>query len=448
MTAIDEREVLTPTSLNRLVRQLLDDTMPAVWVEGELSNLARPASGHLYFTLKDSGAQIRCALFRSRATGLRFTPRDGLLVRVRGRVGLYEARGDYQLIGEAMEEAGEGALQRAFEALKRKLAAEGLLASERKRGLPRYAHRLAVITSPSGAAVRDVLSVLQRRFPLLPVELLPSPVQGAEAVPILRERLRQAIASGRYDVILLTRGGGSLEDLWAFNDEQLARDIAASPIPVVAAIGHEIDTTLAELAADLRAPTPSAAAEAISPEASELRRHLGRLGQSLNRQQQRELQRLAQRLDSARLRLQNLAPQRRLAQMHERADVLRQRLLDLATRGLERRRAAVASAGLRLRRHDPGQRLQSLRQRLQHQHERLLQGQRQQQHDQRQRLQALARALHAVSPLRTLERGYAVLLDRNGRVLASTASVAAAGLVDARLADGTISLQVAKVEPH
>ncbi len=449
MTAVDERKVLTPTALNRLVRQLLDDTMPALWVEGELSNLARPSSGHLYFTLKDSGAQIRCAMFRARAQGLRFRPGDGLLVRVRGKISLYEPRGDYQLIVERMEEAGEGALQRAFEELKHKLATEGLLGVERKRPLPAFPNRLAVITSPSGAAVRDVLSVLQRRFPLLPVDVLPSPVQGAEAVPVLRERLRQAIASGRYDVILLTRGGGSLEDLWAFNDEQLARDIAASPVPIVAAIGHEVDVTLAELAADLRAPTPSAAAEALSPEAQELERRLARLGQQLHRQQRRELERLGQRLDSARLRLQNLAPQRRLALMRERAVVVGQRLRERIERDLERRRAAVVSIDLRLRRYEPSQRLVQLRRQLQADHERLLRADQQHRHDRAQRLRELARALHAVSPLRTLERGYAVLLDSERRVLATTAEVARIGRVDARLADGEIALVVAAhATPH
>jgi exodeoxyribonuclease VII large subunit len=349
----DPREILTPSSLNRLVRQLLDDAMPPVWVEGELSNVARPASGHLYFTLKDAGAQIRCAMFRTAATRLRFRAGDGLHVRLRGRVGLYEPRGDYQLIVDAMEEAGEGALQRAYEALKARLAAEGVFNSARKQPLPAFPKRLAVITSPSGAAIRDVLTVIARRFPLLPVDILPSPVQGAEAVPVLRAQLRAAIAAGRHDVILITRGGGSLEDLWAFNDEGLARDIAASPVPIVAAIGHEVDVTLAELAADLRAPTPSAAAESIAPDGAQLARQLRLLGQRLRRDTTRHLQGLAQRLDSARLRLQSRDPRRQLEHMRERALAARQRLLLAMRNGLANRRGRLATSATALRSQAP-----------------------------------------------------------------------------------------------
>lgn len=442
-----EPEILTPTTLNRLVRTLLDDALPPVWVEGELSNLARPASGHLYFTLKDSGAQIRCAMFRPRAQGLRFRPADGQLVRVSGKVGLYEPRGDYQLIVGQMDEAGEGALQRAFELLKRKLAAEGLLAQERKRRLPTFPHRLAVITSPSGAAVRDVLSVLQRRFPLLPVDVLPAPVQGAEAVPALRERLRQANACGRYDVILMTRGGGSLEDLWAFNDEQLARDIAASAVPVVAAIGHEIDLSLAELAADLRAPTPSAAAEAISPDGAALARQLELLDRRLARQMRRELERLSQGLDSARLRLQNMAPARRLAQMNERAQGLFRRLIDQVRQQQERRGHVLARLRLGLRNHDPRRGIERRRERLVPLRQRLDSAELQRRRQAASQLRELARALHAVSPMRTLDRGYAILLDPQRRVLTDAGSVRQAGSVTARMSDGEIGLTVTPDRP-
>src|SRR5690606_5117642 len=327
MSPPDAHQALTPSTLNRLVRQLLDEALPPVWVEGELSNVARPSSGHLYFTLKDAGAQIRCAMFRSAAMRLRFRAADGVHVRLHGRVSLYEPRGDYQLVVDAMEEAGEGVLQRAYEELKRRLAGEGLFDSARKRPLPVFPRRLAVITSPSGAAIRDVLTVIRRRFPLLPVDILPSPVQGAEAVPVLRSQLRAAIAAGHHDVILIARGGGSLEDLWAFNDEGLARDIAASPVPVVAAIGHEIDVTLAELAADLRAPTPSAAAEAIAPGRQHLQAPLRRPAQRPRRATGPERHDLAQRLDSARLRLQAHDPRRQLLRMREKAQAARRRLL-------------------------------------------------------------------------------------------------------------------------
>lgn len=441
MSAPDPREVLTPTALNRLVRQLLDDTMPLVWVEGELSNVARPSSGHLYFTLKDATAQIRCAMFRPRSQLLRFRPADGLHVRLRGKVGLYEPRGEYQLIAEHMEEAGEGALQRALEALKRKLAAEGVFAIERKRPLPAFPRRLAVITSPSGAAVRDVISVIGRRFPLLPVEILPAPVQGAEAVPALRERLRQAAASGRYDVILITRGGGSLEDLWAFNDEQLARDIAASPVPVVAAIGHEVDVTLAELAADLRAPTPSVAAEAIAPDGPALKRTLLQLGSRLQREARRTLQTRAQRLDGTRLRLGSADPRRRLAMLKERGQSLGRRLCQSVGRDLERRRLRLGAAARALRACDPRRRLERLRERLAQARGGLLRGEQRQRREVVLRLQELGRALHAVSPLRTLDRGYAILrAGDDGRVLTSAAQVAEVAAVSAQLADGRVDL--------
>lgn len=441
MSAPDPREVLTPTALNRLVRQLLDDTMPLLWVEGELSNVARPSSGHLYFTLKDATAQIRCAMFRPRSQLLRFRPADGLHVRLRGKVGLYEPRGEYQLIAEHMEEAGEGALQRALEALKRKLAAEGVFAIERKRPLPAFPRRLAVITSPSGAAVRDVISVIGRRFPLLPVEILSAPVQGAEAVPALRERLRQAAASGRYDVILITRGGGSLEDLWAFNDEQLARDIAASPVPVVAAIGHEVDVTLAELAADLRAPTPSVAAEAIAPDGPALKRTLLQLGSRLQREARRTLQTRAQRLDGTRLRLGSADPRRRLAMLKERGQSLGRRLCQSVGRDLERRRLRLGAAARALRACDPRRRLERLRERLAQARGGLLRGEQRQRREVVLRLQELGRALHAVSPLRTLDRGYAILrAGDDGRVLTSAAQVAEVAAVSAQLADGRVDL--------
>src|SRR6478752_8866993 len=272
-----ERRVITPVQLNTLARELLEGAFAQVWVEGEISNFARPASGHVYFTLKDEHAQVRCAMFRAQASRLRFQPRNGMKVLVRGRLTLYEARGEYQLVLEHMEEGGEGALRRAFEELKARLAAEGLFDQARKRPLPRFARHLAVITSARGAAVRDVLTVLSRRWPLLSVDVLPVAVQGATAAAEIRTMLERASASGRYDVILVTRGGGSLEDLWSFNDEALARAIVASLVPVVSAVGHEIDFSLSDFAADLRAATPSAAAELLVPDQAELRTRLTRL---------------------------------------------------------------------------------------------------------------------------------------------------------------------------
>ena len=330
-------EILSPSQLNTLARSLLEDTFPLVFVEGELGNVARPASGHLYFTLKDARAQVRCAMFRPKSTWLKFQPREGLKVLARGRLTLYEARGDYQLVLDSLEEAGEGALRRAFEELKAKLQAEGLFDAERKRPLPAHVRRLGVITSPSGAAVRDVLSVIGRRFPLLEVEVLPVPVQGEGAAAQIVQMLRSAGTSGRYDALLLTRGGGSLEDLWAFNDEALARAVAASPVPVVAAIGHETDFSLVEFAADLRAPTPSAAAELLVPDGAELQAKLRAHQRRLLTLGSHAMAQAAQRADRAALRLHALRPQARLEALRQRKQQAARRLQAAFMVRLERR---------------------------------------------------------------------------------------------------------------
>src|SRR2546423_1366334 len=264
--AAPAREVYSVTRVNREVRALLERGLGVLWVEGELSNLSQPASGHWYFSLKDRDAQLRCAMFRMQNSLVGFTPRAGTQVLVRGRISVYEARGEYQLIVEHLEEAGIGALKREFERLKAKLAAEGLFAPERKRSLPRFPQRIGVITSPSGAALRDILHVLARRFPPAAVLIYPAAVQGAAAAPALVAALESASARAECQVLILARGGGSLEDLWAFNDERVARAIRACRLPVVSGVGHEIDFTIADLAADARAPTPSGAAELVVPE--------------------------------------------------------------------------------------------------------------------------------------------------------------------------------------
>ena len=434
--------VLTPSQLNALARSLLEDAFPLVQVEGEIGNLARPASGHIYLTLKDARAQVRCALFKPKSQWLNFQPRDGLRVLARGRLTLYEARGDYQLILDSLEEAGEGALRRAFEQLKAKLQAEGLFDAERKRPLPAWVRRLGVLTSPSGAAVRDVLSVLARRFPLLEVEVLPVPVQGATAAAQITSMLQRADASGRFDALLLTRGGGSLEDLWAFNDEALARAIAASAVPVVSAVGHETDFTLADFAADLRAPTPSVAAELLVPERGDLAARLRTLQQRLQSQHLRRLRDAMQRADRAALRLNAMRPQARLQQLHARQQVAMQRLSSAFRAQEERRRARLRHAEAVLRAMAPGRRLAMLRERLA-----MLQPRPQAaivRHLQRDalRLRGLARSLEAVSPLATVARGYAILQHEDGRVVRATGDAQAGDRLDARLADGTLRVRV------
>jgi exodeoxyribonuclease VII large subunit len=262
------RDIYTVARLNREARGLLETGLPSLWITGELSNFSRPASGHWYFTLKDEAAQVRCAMFRQRNLMARVQPRDGMQVLLRARVGLYEARGDFQLIADHLEEAGEGELRRRFEALKLRLAGEGLFDAARKRPPPRFPRRIGIVSSATGAALRDVLQVLRRRCPAVPVLIYPVPVQGAGAAREIARMLAQADRRAEVDVLLLVRGGGSLEDLWAFNDEALARALAGLSLPVISGIGHEVDFTIADFVADLRAPTPSAAAELAVPDAT------------------------------------------------------------------------------------------------------------------------------------------------------------------------------------
>ena len=419
-TSRPEREIFSPSQLVRLARDLLEDTFPLIWVEGEISNFSRPASGHLYFSLKDAQAQIRCAMFRNRAMLLRFKPADGTRVLARARVSLYEARGEFQLIVEHLEEAGEGALLRAFEQLKAKLAAEGLFDSAKKRPLPKLPRRIGVITSATGAAIRDVLSVLARRFPLIDVEVIPVPVQGKEAPPAIVKALQTASAARRHDVLLLTRGGGSLEDLWAFNDEAVARAIRASAIPIVSAVGHEVDFTMADFAADLRAPTPSAAAEILVPDGAAIHRTLQRDESRLEALMLRRLQNAAQRVDHAWARLRTQHPRARLQRGGERLGHLHARLQAL----------------------HPLVRLAQRRERLAALHRQLSVALDRRLDRHTQRLAELARALNAVSPLATLQRGYAILLDRDsGEVLRNVDAIRASAHIIARLADGDVALR-------
>ncbi len=434
--------VLSPSQLNALARSLLEDAFPLVLVEGEIGNLARPASGHLYLTLKDERAQVRCALFRPKSQWLGFQPRDGMRVLARGRLTLYEARGDYQLILDSLEEAGEGALRRAFEQLKARLQAEGLFDAGRKRSLPPWVRRLGVLTSPSGAAVRDVLSVLARRFPLLEVEVLPVPVQGATAAAQIAAMLQRAGASGRFDALLLARGGGSLEDLWAFNDEALARAIAAAPVPVVSAVGHETDFTLADFAADLRAPTPSVAAELLVPERADLAARLRALDRRVQASHLHRLRNAMQRADRAALRLNALRPQARLQQLRTRQQVAMQRLVHAFRARDERNRARLRHAEAVLRAMQPQQRLALLRERLAALRPRPQAAIARQLQREALRLRGLARSLEACSPLATVARGYAILQHEDGRVVRLVGDARAGERLDARLADGSLRVRV------
>ncbi len=440
---IRERPVLKPAQLNALARDLLEGAFAQVWVQGEISNFSRPGSGHLYFTLKDDRAQVRCALFKQKAMYLRFTPRDGLQVLVRARLTVYEARGEYQLVAEHMEEAGEGALRVAFEALKTRLAAEGLFAAERKRPLPRFARRLGLITSASGAAVRDVLTVLRRRFPLLDVDVLPVSVQGASAAAEVRSMLERAAASGLYDVLLVTRGGGSLEDLWAFNDEALARAIVASPVPVVSAVGHEIDFSLADFAADLRAATPSAAAELLVPDRNELRAHLQQLLRRMHAAVARRQQAMAQRCDHAALRLHAGRPQLRVERAGHRLELLRTQLQSTQLRGLGLRVQRLRLGAMALEQQHPRQRLAAQAHRAELLARALITAGHRRIARESTTLHGLARALHSLSPFATLARGYAVIREPGGGpVLRRAADTGVGAALEAQLAEGRLQLRV------
>ena len=440
--------VLTVSELNREVRQLIERGFPLIHVEGELSNVARPSSGHLYFTLKDRNAQVRCAMFRNRNGLLRFKPTDGTQVMARARVSLYEPRGDYQLIVEHMEESGHGALQRAFDELKRKLAAEGLFAEEHKRALPRFPHRVGVITSPTGAAIRDILSVLRRRFPALPVLVYPVPVQGEAAAPQIAATLAAASRRADCDVLILARGGGSLEDLWAFNEEIVARAIHDCEIPVISGVGHEVDVTIADFVADVRAPTPSAAAELVSRSAEDLNQGFARLDQRLQSLMRQRLQQSEMRLTHLARRLEQRHPAQQLHQQAQRLDDLEQRLLCAQRRITERAAERLGRAQLHLRRLSPARRVERDGDRLQTLQRRLHGAMALRMERQNTHLAALGRALHTVSPLATLDRGYAIVKPETGKgVIRSVGDVSAGQRVRTQLADGQFVSTVDAVEP-
>ncbi|HKJ70357.1 MAG TPA: exodeoxyribonuclease VII large subunit [Gammaproteobacteria bacterium] len=435
-----ERTVYTVARLNHEARGLLEASFPLLWVAGELSNVSRPASGHLYFSLKDEQAQVRCAMFRGRNRLLNFRPEAGMQVLVRAQVSLYAARGDFQLIVEHMEEAGEGALQRAFEELKRKLAAEGLFADEAKRPIPALPRRIGVVTSPTGAAIRDVLTTLGRRFPGLPVVVYPVPVQGKEAAPAIAAALATANRRAECDVLVLTRGGGSLEDLWSFNEAEVARAIRASALPVVVGVGHEVDVTIADLAADLRAPTPTGAAERVAPDRAVLARQLATLRQRLARTGERRLQDRAQRLDQVRRRL--VHPGRRLRELGERASGHRERLGRALLRNRELRQQRLAALTTRLHRAGPAARLPREHEHLSRLRTRLV---RSLHHEalprRRHQLRAVARQLEAVSPLGTLARGYAIA-RKDGEILRRADQTEVGDELNVQLGEGSLDCLV------
>jgi len=439
--------IFTVSRLNTTVRQLLEGEMGQIWLSAEISNFTQPASGHWYFTLKDDTAQVRSAMFRNSNRRVTFRPQHGQQVLVRATVTLYEPRGDYQLIVESMHPAGEGLLQQQFEQLKQRLAAEGLFEQQHKQPLPDPARQVGVITSATGAALHDVLRVLHRRDPSLPVIIYPTVVQGNDAPAAIARAIELANQRNECDVLIVGRGGGSLEDLWCFNDERVARAIFASRIPIVSAVGHETDVTIADFVADLRAPTPSAAAEIVSRNQVELLRQLQsqqtRLEMAMDyylAQQQRTFTRLQHRL-------QQQHPQLRLARQQTALFRLQRRLdeaMQLRLRNAARQQDRLAQ---RLTVQQPQRNIARAQQQLQQWHYRLTQAMQQRMSGEQQRFGVLVAHLEGVSPLATLARGFSVTQTPGGAVLKTTAQVQPGEVLQTRLADGWVESEVKVITP-
>jgi exodeoxyribonuclease VII large subunit len=438
-----ERDVYTVSRLNKEVRLLLESGMPQLWLEGELSNFAAPASGHWYFTLKDAQAQVRCAMWRQRNSLLRFRPKEGMHVLARARVGLYEPRGEYQLIVEHLEEAGEGVLKREFEKLKTRLAAEGLFAAERKRPLPAVPRRIGVVTSPTGAAIHDILRVLRARFPAARILLYPTAVQGAAAVPEIVRAVETASRRRDCDVLIVARGGGSLEDLWCFNDERVARAIAACQVPTICGVGHEVDVTIADFVADLRAPTPSAAALAAVPDKSAWLEMLSQLQMRFAGAMGRVLRAQKLGVNALAQRLQVSHPGARLAQHAQRLDDLDLRLRSALRGALLHHQQRVQMLGTRLWRENPRHRLEALCARAAALRQRMLAAFAGSLSSLEQRLALAARTLDAVSPLATMSRGFALVTRADtGELLRDAAHASAGTAIEARLSKGRLRATV------
>ncbi|MCC5855658.1 MAG: exodeoxyribonuclease VII large subunit [Idiomarina sp.] len=441
------RDIFTVSRLNQEVRRLLESHWAHVWLIGEISNLSRPGSGHWYFTLKDDQAQIRCAMFRGNNQRVTIPVAQGLQVMVRARLSLYEPRGDYQLIVEHMEAAGDGLLQQQFEQLKRLLAQEGLFAMERKQPLPTV-RALGVITSPTGAALRDVLAVLQRRDPGMRVIVYPAQVQGADSAAQLRAALATAIRRNEVDALLITRGGGSLEDLWSFNDEALARDIANCPLPTVSAVGHEVDFTISDFVADLRAPTPSAAAEVLSQDRSVMVRHLLQLRERFWRSWKHYAQRQQAQVSHLQARLSPLSPRQKLEAKAQLLDDLQARLERAMQTQQQSRSQQLTQFAHRLAQRHPTRWLPNLQKAQQENTQDLQRAMLRFLNQQRQRFMQSQQSLQIVSPLNTLARGYSLSLDENGQVIRSTEQLTEGALIKTRLHEGEVESRVTKLLPR
>jgi len=439
---------LTVSQLNRRARQLLETHLPLVWVEGEISNFSRPGSGHWYLTLKDEQAQVRCAMFRNRNNLVRFSPDNGSHVLIRCRVSIYEGRGDFQLIIEHMEEAGYGALQRQFDELKYRLSQEGLFSQEYKQPLPPLPKRIGLITSPTGAALKDILSILKRRFPSIPITLFPSMVQGKTAAVDLANQITRANNipednEQRCDVLLLSRGGGSIEDLWAFNEEILARSIYNSEIPIVSAVGHETDFTIADFVADYRAATPSAAAEILSPDGEQLLENFEAYEQLLTNVILQRINTIGQRVDYLNRRLRH--PGEKLAYQQTQLKSLELRLKQAVLANLNSQRHRIDSLEGKIYQNHPNQLLETMQLQLQGLEQRLNGTIKNAIHHKLQRWNNAVQLLNTVSPLNTLQRGYAIVLDQEQHVVRSVSEKKPGEQISTKLMDGSLLCTIDKI---
>lgn len=442
-TQVTPPKIISVSELNRKAKSLLEGGIPKLWIEGEISNLARPASGHMYFSLKDETAQIRCAWFKQRQHQNISAMINGTKMLALGRISLYEARGEYQFIVEKMETAGEGDLKRKYEKLKEKLSIEGFFAEEIKKPLPKLPRRIGIITSPSGAAIRDALSVLKRRFPMVPVIIYPVSVQGDGAAPEIKLALEKANNRAECDLLIITRGGGSIEDLWAFNEEIVARAIHHSNIPIISAVGHETDVTIADFVADHRAPTPSAAAEVAVPDQQEWFNSIENISEKLNALIIRAINNRHQTLDWFNKRLTQSSPQVIVKRQIEQSINLQRVLKSSMKNFLILRGRKIDKLTSRCIQSSPSQSLQkqimrfeAIKQNIHAKGKKLIE-------DNQNRLQLVSRSLNSVSPLGTLDRGYAIVSEVNtNKIITNPDSLKINSKLEIRLAKGKITAAV------
>ena len=443
----DEQSVISVSELNKKAKSLLEKGIPKLWIEGEISNLAKPASGHMYFSLKDEMSQIRCAWFRQRQLQNTLNIVNGSKMLALGKIGLYEPRGEYQFIVEKMEIAGEGDLKRKYEDLKRKLSAEGIFSEENKSELPNLPKKIGVITSPSGAAIQDILTVLNRRFPIIPIIIFPVAVQGEQAAPQIQNALEKANFRADCDLLILARGGGSLEDLWAFNEEIVARAIFDSEIPIISAIGHETDVTISDFTADLRAPTPSGAAELAVPDQHDWIKSIDNISEKINTIITQQINSKSQLSDWINKRLSQSSPMMTVKRQIEKSNNLQKMLSSSILQNLSRQeknihqlKSNLNEVSPRLKIHTQLSRIKELNQKITSCSDHLLEGL-------NNRIKLASKTLNSVSPLRTLDRGYAIARDaKTKNVIMSADTIEIENDIEVKLAKGEIKVTV--IEKH